>query len=127
MEALAEDLSKKRLRWYAEHGHRLATDGEDILQAAYRVVLQKLGITEDQAPIVHVGEKHLTFHSSNYCPTLEACNLLGLDTRFVCKYLTEKPTTDLIRQIHPKLRFTRNYYHIRPHSDYCEEVIILEN
>ena len=127
LEALAEDLSKKRLRWYAEHGHRLTAGGEDILQAAYRVFLQKLGITEDQAPIVQRDEKHLTLHCNNYCPTLEACNLLGLDTRFVCKYLTEKPTTDLIRQIHPKLRFTRNYYHIRPHSDYCEEMIILEN
>ena len=127
LEALAEDLSKKRLRWYAEHGHRLATDGEDILHAAYRVFLQKLGITEDQAPIVRCDEKHLTLHSSNYCPTLEACNLLDLDTKFVCKYLTEKPTTDLIRQIHPKLRFTRNYKHLRPHSDYCEEMIILED
>ena len=127
LEALAEDLSKKRLRWYAEHGQCLATDGEDILQAAYRVFLQKLGIPEDQAAIVQCDEKHLILHSSNYCPTLEACNLLGLDTGFVCKYLTEKPTTDLIRQIHPKLRFTRNYKNIRPHGDYCEEMIILED
>jgi tRNA(adenine34) deaminase len=120
LEALAEDLSKKRLRWYAERGHCPATDGQDILHAAYRVFLQKLGITKDQAPIVRRDEKHLIIHSSNYCPTLEACNLLGLDTGFVCKYLTEKPTTDLIRQIHPKLRFTRNYKHLRPHHDYCE-------
>jgi tRNA(adenine34) deaminase len=125
LEALAEDLSKKRLRWYAEQGHCLATDGEDILHAAYRVFLQKLGISEDQAPIVRCDEKHLILHSRNFCPTLEACNVLGLDTGFVCKYLTEKPTTDLIRQIHPKLRFTRNYKHLRPHSDYCEEMIIL--
>jgi hypothetical protein len=126
LEALAEDLLKKRLRWYAEHGHCLATDGQDILHEAYRVFLQKLGITEDLAPIVRCDEKHLILHSSNFCPTLEACNLLGLDTRFVCKHLTEKPTTDLIRQIHPKLRFTRNYERLRPHSDYCEEMIILE-
>jgi tRNA(adenine34) deaminase len=127
LEALAEDLLMRRLRWYAEHGHCLATDGQDILHVAYRVFLQKLGISEDQAPIVRCDEKHLILHSRNYCPTLEACNLLGLDTRFVCKYLTEKPTTDLIRQIHPKLRFTRNYKHLRPHSDYCEEMIILED
>jgi tRNA(adenine34) deaminase len=125
LEALAEDLTMKRLRWYAEHGHCLVIDGEDPLNAAYRVFLQKLGITEDQAPIVRCDEKHLILHSRNYCPTLEACNLLGLDTRFVCKYLTEKPTTDLIRQIHPKLKFKRNYRHLRPYSDYCEEMIIL--
>ena len=127
LETLAEDLSKKRLRWYATHGHCLATGGKDILHAAYRVFLQKLGITEDQAPIVRCDEKHLVLHSSNYCPTLEACKLLGLDTRFVCKYLTEKPATDLIRQIHPKLKFTRNYKHLRPHNGYCEEMIILED
>jgi tRNA(Arg) A34 adenosine deaminase TadA len=126
LEALAEDLSKKRSRWYAENGHCPVTDGEDILQAAYSVFLQKLGISEDQAPIVRRDETHLILHSSNYCPTLEACKLLGLDTRFVCKHLTEKPTTDLVRQIHPKLRFTRNYERLRPHSDYCEEMIILE-
>lgn len=127
LEVLAEDLSKKRLQWYANHGHCLAADGEDILHTAYRVFLQKLGITEEQALIVQRDDKHLTLHCSNYCPTLEACNLLDLDTRFVCKYLTEKPTTDLIRQIHPKLRFTRNYERLRPDSDYCEEMIILEN
>jgi hypothetical protein len=127
LEALAEDLSKKRLRWYAEHGHRVAPDGKDILHTAYQVFLQKLDIREDQASIVQRNDKHLIFHCSNYCPTLEACNLLSLDTRFVCKYLNEKPTTDLLRQIHPKLRFKRNYYHIRPHSDYCEEMIVLED
>ena len=126
LEALAEDLSKKRSRWYAEHGHCPVTDGEDILHAAYRVFLKKLGISEDQAPIVRCDETHIILHSCNYCPTLEACKLLGLDTRFVCKHLSEKPTTDLIRQIHPKLRFSRNYERLRPHSDYCEEMIILE-
>ena len=126
LEALAEDLSKKRSRWYAEHGHCPVTDGEDILHAAYRVFLKKLGISEDQAPIVRCDETHIILHSCNYCPTLEACKLLGLDTRFVCKHLSEKPTTDLVRQIHPKLRFTRNYDRLRPHSDYCEEMIILE-
>jgi len=126
LEALAEDLSKKRSRWYAGHGHSLVTDGEDILKAAYRVFLQKLGISEDQAPIVRCDETYLILHSNNFCPTLEACKLLGLETRFVCKHLTEKPTTDLIRQIHPKLRFMRNYERLRPHSDYCEEMIILE-
>ena len=126
LEALALNLSKKRLRWYAKQAPCPATDGKDIFHSAYRIILQKLGISEDQAPIVRCDEKHLMLHSSNYCPTLEACKLLDLDTSFVCKHLTEKPTTDLIRQIHPKLRFSRNYERLRPHSDYCEEMIILE-
>lgn len=124
--ALACELSKKRLRWYEEHCHHPIAYGEDILQAAYRLFLRKLGITPDQAPIVRRGKNHLILHSSNFCPTLEACKILGLDTRFVCRQLTEKPTTDLIRQIHPKLRFSRNYDRLRPYSAYCEEMIILD-
>lgn len=124
--ALAENLSKKRLQWYSERNHRSATDKEDILHAAYRLFLQKLEIAADQTPIVKFDQRHLILHSRNFCPTLEACNLLGLDTSFVCKHLTEKPTTDLIRQIHPKLRFTRNYERLRPQSDYCEEMIVME-
>jgi hypothetical protein len=53
------------------------------------------------------------------------CKILNLDTRFVCRHLTEKPTTGLLRQIHPELRFTRNYKKLRPHPPYCEEMIIL--
>jgi hypothetical protein len=52
------------------------------------------------------------------------CN--KLDTREVCKAIYERPTEDLIRRLNPKLRFTRNYDCIRPYSDYCEEIIILE-
>jgi hypothetical protein len=127
LKTLAENLSKKRLRWYSAHGPIRANDRENILQTAYQVFLNKLGITADQAPIVEGDEKHLILHSSNFCPTLEACKILGLDTRFVCRHLTEKPTTDLMRQIHPKLRFTRNCERLRPHSDYCEEMILLED
>ena len=71
-------------------------------------------------------EASLVLRSSNFCPTLEACRILDLDTRFVCRHLTEKPTTDLLRQIHPKLRFTRNYESLRPNAPYCEEMIILD-
>ena len=124
--ALAEKLSRKRLRWYQAHDHRPATGREDILHDAYLLFLHKLGIAADLAPIVVHNQKHLILHSSNFCPTLEACKILDLDTRFICKHLTEKPTTDLIRQIHPKLRFTRNYQRLRPYSEYCEEMIILE-
>lgn len=55
-----------------------------------------------------------------------ACKILNLDTRFVCRHLTENPTTELLRQIHPELRFTRNYKKLRPHTPYFEEMIILD-
>lgn len=126
LKSWAEVLSEKRLQWYTESSHNFKVTSENAIQVAYHVLLQKLSISREQAPIVRCDEKQIIFHSNNFCPTLEACKILSLDTRFVCKHLTEKPTTDLIRKIHPKLKFTRNYEKLRPYVDYCEEKIILE-
>ena len=50
-----------------------------------------------------------------------------MDDLSPCMHLTEEPTTDLLCQIHPKLRFARNYDKLRPHTPYCEEMIILDD
>ena len=126
LEARARQLSTQRLQWFAENRPSIRCDRGDVIGCAYEVFLKKLGITPAEAPVVHRDDVRLVLHSKNFCPTLEACNILALDTRIVCRYLTERPTTDLLRQIHPKLRFTRNYERLRPHSPYCEEIIILD-
>ena len=126
LEALAQGLSAKRLRWFAENRLSIKNHSEDVIDWAYQVFLKKLGITAKEAPVMYRDNRSLVLHSRNFCPTLEACKILDLDTRFVCRYLTEKPTTDLLRQIHPKLRFTRNYERLRPYTPYCEEMIIFD-
>jgi tRNA(Arg) A34 adenosine deaminase TadA len=125
LKAMAEELSRKRLKWYAEHQQSIATEATDVIDVAYQVFLRKLGLTESQAPVVQRDAKRLVLHSRNFCPTLEACEILGLDPRVVCRHLTEKPTADLLRQIHPKLGFARNYDRLRPHAESCEEIIFL--
>lgn len=67
------------------------------------------------------------FHSQNFCPTLEACKILGLDTRMVCKTVNEGPTDALVKQFYEKLEFGRNYDKLRPYSDYCEEMVFLKD
>lgn len=123
---LAQRITEKRIKWFANNQKAKKGSGNSPLITAYRVFLEKLGITEDDAPIVHRDNNRIVIHSKNFCPTLKACTILGLDTRFVCRHLTEKPTTDLMRQIHPNLRFKRNYDKIRPYSAYCEEMIVIE-
>jgi len=123
---LARALAEKRLAWFSEYSRSFESKREDALEAGYQVFLKKLGISQDQAPIVSRDEKHIILHSSNFCPTLEACKILALDTRFVCRHLTEKPSTEMLRKVNPKLRFTRNYEKLRPYASYCEEMIILE-
>ncbi|MFH2130634.1 MAG: nucleoside deaminase [bacterium] len=120
---MANDLAKKRVSWYSDQDFKPVSD--DCLDQAYGLFLKKLGISAAEAPVVDRQPDRLVIHSKNFCPTLEACNILGLDTRVICRKLTEGPTQELLQQLNPKLRFQRNYQHIRPHGPYCEEMIIL--
>lgn len=126
LEYLARELSRRRQRWFAENYQGLNPENGDPLAAAYQLFLHKLGITADDAPVVHRDVRQLVIRSTNFCPTLEACRILALDTRFVCRHLNEKPMTELLQQLHPRLRFARNYNRLRPEADFCEEMIILD-
>lgn len=122
---LSERLSKKRISWF--HKQKIQQDAKDPLLAAYQLFLKKLGISADEAPIVEKQKNRLVIHSKNFCPTLEACKILDLDTRIVCKQLNEGPTQELLQQLNPNLRFKRNYNCLRPYKPYCEEMIIMDD
>lgn len=119
--------AQRRLAWYRSErpdpAGGPAAGGGDALDRGYRLLLKKLGISEREAPIVHREPTRLVFHSKNFCPTLEACIILGLDTRTVCRLSNEGSTAELIRQIDPRLRFSRNYDNLRPYAAFCEERI----
>ena len=116
-------LAARRIEWYCEEGRKLIPGKGDATEQGYQLLLKKLGTTEAEAPVVHRGRGRIVFHSKNFCPTLEACIILGLDTRRTCRLYNEGATDRLIRQIDPRLRFNRNYNNIRPYSEYCEERI----
>ena len=123
---IEEDLLNKRIQWFENNKTMIRKLKGNDLEKAYHLILMKIGVKSSEAPIVEKSENKIIFHSKNYCPSLEACIILDLDTREVCKEIYERPTEDLIRRLNSKLRFTRNYKCIRPYSDYCEEIIILE-
>jgi len=62
----------------------------DLLDSGYRLLLERFRISQDEAPVVHKTDKEIVFHSMNFCPTLEACCILCLDTRHVCKKTQQK-------------------------------------
>ncbi len=124
--ALNEDSVQRRTEWFEENQSRFAFLSSDLLDSAYRLLLARFGITPEEAPVIRRSDTRIVFHSRNFCPTLEACRILGLDTRFVCKHLNEDATNRLIRKIDPRLRFSRNYEKLRPYSPFCEEMITLE-
>ncbi len=119
------DSVKRRTEWYRENSGRFDFDREDLPYAGYRLLLERFRITEREAPVVKRSKREIVFHSMNFCPTLEACRILGLDTRYVCKRLNESSTGALVGQIDGRLRFSRNYDCLRPHDAYCEERIYL--
>lgn len=125
LEALNEDSVRRRTAWFAENRERFGFLSDDLPDSGYRLLLERFHITPDEAPVVSRDGNRIMFHSMNFCPTLEACKILGLDTRYVCKRLNENATDMLVRQIDPRLRFSRNYEKLRPYSAYCEEMITL--
>lgn len=126
LQELAAKLTARRIRWWKKNHQLMEAGNEEPLDKAYRVFLRKLDISAAEAPIICRERRKIVFHSKNFCPTLEACKILKLDTRYICRHLSELPTTELIRQIDPRLRFVRNYNKLRPYRDYCEEMFLLE-
>ena len=124
--ALNADSVFRRVAWFHENKDRLSFLSEDLLESAYRLLLTRFGISPEEAPVVSRSAYAMTFHSQNFCPTLEACRLLNLDTRYVCRCINEDSTNALLRQLDPRLRFSRNYEKLRPYAPYCEETISLE-
>ena len=121
----AAQLADRRLAWCRANQSLLAAETGDVPGSAYKLLLRRLNLAPEDALILNRSATHLRFAARNFCPTLEACRILGLDTRVVCRILTEGPTNEFLRQMHPGLRFERNYETLRPHGDYCEEMISL--
>ncbi len=123
---LADELAAKRLAWWEESKGAIVLR-EPLPRRAYvLVLLTYMGIHPDEAPVIYEDEFRITWRSRNFCPLLEACQRLGLDTRIVCRQATEWPVQALIACLDPRLRFSRNYADgIRPYTDYCEESIEL--
>lgn len=124
--ALSRELSAKRIRWFHNNQGILNMDNSDLLNCGYLLLLKKLGIDPEEAPVVERTPVKIVFHSRNFCPTLEACRILNLDTRIICREVNEKPTDALMKQLSGRLEFRRNYEKLRPYCEYCEEMIVLE-
>ena len=123
-EFINEESSKKRLRWYEENKGKLNLKGSDVRKAYTLFLIQYLGLSPREAPVIYEDEGKIVWRSYNFCPVLEACKRLGMDTREVCRQSEEKPVQELISRISPNLKFSRNYEKIRPYEQYCEEMIV---
>ncbi len=124
-EFINEELVKKRLRWYEENKNKIRLEGSDVKKAYTLLIIEYLGLNPKEAPTVYEDAKKIVWRSYNFCPVLEACRRLGMDTREVCRKAQEEPVQALISKTNPNLKFSRNYKKIRPYRGYCEEIIEL--
>lgn len=125
---LEQCVIEKRFAWLKRHPGAITAESDPVMEG-YKWFYEKyLGVSVPKdGVIVEHTEKRMVMHWWNPCPTLEACKKLGLDTREICQKAYQKPVQEFLQQIHPKLRFDRNYENIRPHAAYCEEIILLED
>lgn len=124
---LCQELSARRIAWYHDNHGTLGIDNADLLNGGYQLLLKKFGIGPEEAPVAEKTPAKIVFHSRNFCPTLEACRILDLDTRIICREVNEKATDILVKQLSDRLEFRRNYEKLRPYCEYCEEMIILKD
>ncbi|MEM4700476.1 MAG: hypothetical protein QXT74_06015 [Candidatus Nezhaarchaeales archaeon] len=82
-----------------------------------------LRLRREDVEVVRLSGRELVTRSRNPCPVLKLALLLKLDTRYVCRYVSEPVSRYVVERLNPRLAFERNYGHIRPYSDSCEERI----
>lgn len=124
-----ERIAKKR-KWMVEYGATLIEKyiGLAPEEVAFNIIyFDHMQLDPNDIVMERVSPTKIRIESHNFCPYLESCNIMGLDTRVVCKDTGEPSFQAMAEMIHPNLRFFRNYDHLRPHADYCEEFIELVN
>jgi tRNA(Arg) A34 adenosine deaminase TadA len=123
--AIEVEIAEKRLAWLRQHAPLAKRYQHPTPRRAFELLFfDRMGLAPDELPIVSESETEIVWRSINRCPTLEAVQALGLDTRTVCRATTEKSTQAFVSQIDPQLRFLRSYETIRPYADHCREMIV---
>jgi hypothetical protein len=126
LECLESCISEKRAAWLEKFGNSTGRTGY-ALRDGYKLFYEQylgLSIPRD-GEIIEANERRIVMRWWNPCPTLEACQVLGLDTREICKKAYQLPVQNFLTKINPRLTFKRNYEAIRPYAGYCEESIEL--
>ncbi|MEM1643421.1 MAG: hypothetical protein QW369_03790 [Desulfurococcaceae archaeon] len=103
---------------------RRIKDMKDLLELFYYDFLK---LEKEHVEVVKLSDKELVTISRNPCPILKLTLMLGLDTKYTCKLISETVCKFVLKRIDSRLVFERNYEYIRPYRDGCLEKIYLRN
>ena len=123
LQELSKLHTKKRVSWFMDNKDSVLQKyiGLPDEEKAYKIIyFDYMKINPGHCNVIKLSEGKIKIESRNFCPYLEACKKLCLDTEFICKE-SEPSIQQICKLINPNLKFRRNYQNIRPHADFCEE------
>jgi hypothetical protein len=119
---------ERRMAWLDRHEDALERTDSPVADGYKLFYEEYLGLALPRdGELVEENAHCIRVRWRNRCPTLEACQKLGLDTREVCRKAYDRPVQRMLARIDPRLRFRRNYAALRPELPYCEESIELDS
>ncbi|MGD0752886.1 MAG: nucleoside deaminase [Anaerolineales bacterium] len=122
---IEREVAQKRIDWVTQNRTAAGKPEHPSPRQAFEALFfEYMGLPAKDLPVLSETDTEIVWRSLNRCPTLEACQRLGLDTRQVCRGAYEKSTQAFLSQLDPQLRFLRSYAEIRPYSDHCMESIV---
>ena len=109
--------------WHLKHKIPENFTAEYILKNFY---LDFLRVPKEDCLVLEMKENKLVTKCKNKCPILDLSLFLNIDTKISCKKISEGPCKYFLRKIDKKIIFNRNYNHIRPYKNDCEETILIK-
>ena len=95
---------------------------KDILELFY---YDFLNVPIEDCIIIKMTDNELVTRCKNNCPILNFSLKFRIDSKQSCKRISEEPCKLFLRKLDKNIKFIRNYDHIRPYKDDCEETIII--
>jgi len=110
-------------KWHLKNKIKKEITGKDILELFY---LDFLKVPKEDCLVLEMTKDKLITRCKNKCPILDISLFLKIDTKISCKRLSEGPCKFFLRKLDKNIIFIRNYDHIRPYKNDCEEIIIIK-
>jgi len=114
------------LKWHLNNKRKIPNKitSRDILKLFY---FDFLKIPKKDCEIIEMINNKLITRCKNKCPILDFSLNLNIDTKKSCRRISEGPCKYFLRKLDKNIIFRRNYDHIRPYWEDCEEVITITN
>jgi hypothetical protein len=66
-------LNEKRQSLCKITGRHIKVPGSDVRRVDHLFLLEYLGVSLEEVPVVYEDESRIVWHSHNWCPVVQAC------------------------------------------------------